>query len=500
MSLPDSQIYKVTLKRIFKFIGDTSWWTWILLFPIALGLAIWFTASVGSSPEDLGDTPEMKAAIRHEVNRVSGEIALGVAKNTVVKIRGYTDNPDLQVELDSALAEIERAKIEINQARQEIETAKKQTSDEANEIIKNAQEQIKQAQEQIEEAKRQIEDAAEKNPEEKNKTPLTESNPNNKSIELSNGKKINIDADLSGGNNSKVGVMQSGSPSDKGPVHIHIGSKDETLKPGEVLPELSAELKQKIRSQVNSGVRHVVIGGITIAMLVLLFPVIFISKAIISVNRRLKTRAAKSEKKAQQADLNKQLMEAKLAAMQAQIEPHFLFNTLASVQHLIETNPPAAAEMQNNLIKYLRAAIPQMRESSTTLGREAEQSRAYLDILKVRMGDRLTYEIAIPDALQSLAFPPMMVPTLVENAIKHGLEPKPEGGKISVTATVTADKLRVSVADTGNGFSSQPGAGVGLANIRERLKALYVDKAALIIMPNLPNGTVATIEIPYLKK
>ncbi len=485
------------MKRIFTFIGDTSWWTWIILFPLLLGLAIWYTASVGSPRlEDLGDTPEMKAAIRHEAKKASGELALGVAKNAVIKIRSQTDNPDWQADLDNALQEIEQAKIEINQSKQEIEEAKREASAEANEIIRQAQDQIRDAQQQIENAKREIENAAKNISNEKTPDPAGPA----KERPTTGSKKIDIDTNVSFGDTAKDGIQIGIGQKDKEPIKIHIGLKDEVLKPGEVLPELPAELKNQIQSQVKSDARRVIFGGLTIAAIALLFPLLFITKGVISVNRRLKNRAAKSEQKAQQADLTKQLMEAKLAAMQAQIEPHFLFNTLASVQHLIETNPPAAAIMQNNLIKYLRAAIPQMRESSTTLGREAEQSRAYLDILKVRMGERLSYEINIPDALQSLAFPPMMIPTLVENAIKHGLEPKLEGGKITVNATVVGNKLRVSVVDTGNGFSDQPGSGVGLENIRERLKALYGDKAAFIIMPNVPNGTVASIEIPYVKK
>jgi hypothetical protein len=485
------------LKRLFKFIGDTSWWTWILAWPILLGLAIWFTASVGSPHlEDLGNTPEMKAAIRQETKRVSGNLALGVVKNTAIKIRGYTDDPDKQADIDEAISEIEQAKIDINSAQEEIEDNQNLVTKEARQAIKDAQKQIKQAERQISRAKRDIEKSMSKNSTGKNVTEpeATKDHP------VPEVKKLNIDADLTVGEDPKDGIKIGIGKSDKGPIQIHIGMKDEVLKPGEVLPELPAELKQQIQSQVNRDARRVVIGGLTIAGIMLLFPLLFATKGVISVNRRLKNRAAKSEQKAQQADLTKQLMEAKLAAMQAQIEPHFLFNTLASVQHLIETDPPAAAKMQTNLIKYLRAAIPQMRESSTTLGREAEQSRAYLDILKVRMGDRLSYEINIPDALQPLAFPPMMIPTLVENAIKHGLEPKLEGGKISVNATLVGDKLRVSVVDNGSGFSTKPGAGVGLENIRERLKALYGDKAAFIIMPNLTSGTVASIEIPYSKK
>jgi sensor histidine kinase YesM len=220
---------------------------------------------------------------------------------------------------------------------------------------------------------------------------------------------------------------------------------------------------------------------------------------VISVNRALKARATRSEQEAQQASLSRQLMEAKLAAMQAQIEPHFLFNTLASVDHLIETDPSAASRMQKNLIAYLRAAIPQMRESSTTLGREGELCRAYLNILQVRMESRLRFEIAIPE-VNNAPLPPMMLPTLVENAIKHGLEPNPAGGEIRIAAVDQDGKLKVSVTDTGMGFSDKPGSGVGLANIRERLQALYDGKGGLTIEPNFPEGTIATIEVPNQPK
>jgi LytS/YehU family sensor histidine kinase len=182
--------------------------------------------------------------------------------------------------------------------------------------------------------------------------------------------------------------------------------------------------------------------------------------------------------------------------MQAQIEPHFLFNTMASVQQLIETDPPAAAKMQADLIKYLRGAVPQMRGSGSTLGREVELSTAYLDILKIRMEDRLTYVIDVPAELNGAAFPPMMLPTLVENAIKHGLEPMTAGGEIRITAAEAGGKLRVTVADTGMGFAHEPGKGVGLANVRERLAAMYGKNAQLIVEPNLPRGAKLTMEVP----
>ena len=128
-----------------------------------------------------------------------------------------------------------------------------------------------------------------------------------------------------------------------------------------------------------------------------------------------------------------------MAAMQAQVEPHFLFNTLASIDHLIETDPPRASTMQKNLIALLRASMPSMRESNPAqhaLGREMAVIRPYLEILKVRMEDRLQATINVPEGLLSAEFPPMMIQSLVENAIKHGLEPKAEGGTLTVAAEI----------------------------------------------------------------
>lgn len=214
----------------------------------------------------------------------------------------------------------------------------------------------------------------------------------------------------------------------------------------------------------------------------------------------------KAEKRAQAASataaeegLKRQLAEAQLKMMQAQVEPHFLFNTLASVDHLIETDPARASKMQKNLIQYLRSALPQMREGSTTLGKELALCRAYLEILKVRMDDRLQFAITVPQGLGSAQFPPMMLQSLVENAIKHGLEPKAEGGSLTLSASIAHGMLRVTVADTGLGFGagSAPGTGVGLANVRERLAALYGGTAKLTVDANTPSGTIATIEVPY---
>ncbi len=214
-------------------------------------------------------------------------------------------------------------------------------------------------------------------------------------------------------------------------------------------------------------------------------------------------KAAVATETAESEQLKRQVVEARMAAMQAQVEPHFLFNTLASIDHLIETDPPRASQMQKNLIALLRASMPSMRERDPALhdlGREMAVIRPYLEILKVRMEDRLRTRIHVPDGLLSAEFPPMMIQSLVENAIKHGLEPKAEGGELEVAAEIVHGKLAVTVADTGLGFgkAATAGTGVGLENIRERLKLIYGDKAAMVVADQTPTGTVVTLTVPYL--
>jgi sensor histidine kinase YesM len=200
---------------------------------------------------------------------------------------------------------------------------------------------------------------------------------------------------------------------------------------------------------------------------------------------------------AERHHLEKNMLEARLAVMQAQVEPHFLFNTLANVQHLVETDPAAASRMLESLIRYLRAALPQMREAATNLGRELDMARAFLEIQDVRMRPRLSWRIDVPEALRERPFPPMMLISLVENAIKHGVDPCCERSSIVIRAAEEAGCLRVSVVDTGDGIRpTTSGGGVGLANIRERLKALYGPAARLSLEENAPHGVVASIELP----
>ncbi len=214
-------------------------------------------------------------------------------------------------------------------------------------------------------------------------------------------------------------------------------------------------------------------------------------------------KAAQATETAEAESLKRQVVEARMAAMQAQVEPHFLFNTLASIDHLIETDPPRASQMQKNLIALLRASMPTMRETSDggprDLGRELAVVRPYVEILKVRMEERLEASIDVPDGLLSAEFPAMMIQTLVENAIRHGLEPKAEGGRLQVKAEIVHGKLAVTVADTGVGFgqAATSGTGVGLANIRERLQLLHGPQATVTVTANQPSGTVVTITVPY---
>ena len=228
-----------------------------------------------------------------------------------------------------------------------------------------------------------------------------------------------------------------------------------------------------------------------------------IVKVVLGGKKRAERRAEAATETAAEESLKRQLAEAQLKTMQAQVEPHFLFNTLASVDYLIETAPSIASKMQKSLIQYLRAALPQMREGSTTLGKEVQLCRSYLEILKFRMEDRLQYSVIVPQGLGSAQFPPMMLQSLVENSIKHGLEPKPEGGSMTISADISNGRLRVTVADSGLGFaavgatSANMGTGVGLANVRERLAALYGGSARLSIEANSPSGTIVTIEVPY---
>ena len=194
----------------------------------------------------------------------------------------------------------------------------------------------------------------------------------------------------------------------------------------------------------------------------------------------------------------KQLVQAQMRMLQAQIEPHFLFNTLANIQTLIPRAPDKASLMMDNFIAYLRQSLSASRAQEGTVKQEIDLLSNYLELLKIRMGDRLQFEFYVEEDLQRASLPPMLLQPIVENAIKHGLEPKVEGGRVRVTARRLGESMVLTVADNGLGFSDHAdssGAGVGLANLRERLAVLYDGRATLTVSDAAP-GTVITIQVP----
>jgi LytS/YehU family sensor histidine kinase len=195
--------------------------------------------------------------------------------------------------------------------------------------------------------------------------------------------------------------------------------------------------------------------------------------------------------------LERLALDARLNLLQAQIEPHFLFNTLANVQALVETGSPRAAPVLASLIAYLRAAVPRLHDGAPTLERELGLVRAYLALMQMRMPDRLHFKVDVPVDLAEQRFPPMALLTLVENAVRHGIDPAEDGGRIEVGARHDEDgALRLWVADTGVGMSPHAAPGTGLANLRDRLDAFYGPQATLSMSEVVPHGLRAELSIP----
>ena len=216
-----------------------------------------------------------------------------------------------------------------------------------------------------------------------------------------------------------------------------------------------------------------------------------------AISRRIADRRRSEQSSAKETVTQKELAVAKLGLLHAQVEPHFLYNTLGSAKYLIKSDPAKAEEMLDNLILYLRHSLPRTEDAASTLGEELERARAYLEILQIRMGTRLQTQIDVPEELKSIPFPTMMLQTLVENSIKHGLEPKSGGGTIWILARATDQNIAVTVADDGRGFNSETaGTGIGLKNVRERLKLAYGNDASFGIVANFPTGVAATITVP----
>lgn len=196
------------------------------------------------------------------------------------------------------------------------------------------------------------------------------------------------------------------------------------------------------------------------------------------------------------AEYEKALTENNLKILQAQIEPHFLFNTLSNVIGLIEQRPDDAKKMLEHFTHYLRSSLSRTRESVTTLGDEIDIINAYLGIQKIRMEERLNYKITLDETLKDIPFPPLLIQPLVENSVRHGLESTLEGGEICVDVVYRENTLSITVSDTGKGADKLQSDGIGLKNIRERLLSIFQGKAEIEIRANKPQGLTTILHIP----
>ncbi len=278
---------------------------------------------------------------------------------------------------------------------------------------------------------------------------------------------------------------------------VNINSKDSEKTPGNI-----NVTKVRVSPEFEKAGRSPLIITTNIIFLILVYGALgggLALRAYFSEQRRLAESRHKRELSA--VRLQKDESDLRLGVLQAQIEPHFLFNTLASLRSLIKQDPDRAEITLDALVDHLRATIPKLREQQgvlhSTLGQQLDICGSYLTLMQVRMGSRLNYEINATPECRELDFPPLMLISLVENAIKHGLETKRGDGNIAITVEKSAEnRLRVSVSDDGVGLKAGLGGGLGLENIRELLATRFGDKAALTITAGTEAGTIATIELP----
>jgi LytS/YehU family sensor histidine kinase len=238
--------------------------------------------------------------------------------------------------------------------------------------------------------------------------------------------------------------------------------------------------------------------GLLIGSFNIMAPVLIISMVR---NRQYESRNLQLQRDAEQARLARELSESQLRLLRAQIEPHFLFNTLGAVQQLAQHGAPRAAELTGNLIDFLRSSMRDMRSEQVSLAAEFGLVESYLKVMQVRLGERLRFSLQLPRALEQVQLPTMILLTLVENAIKHGIEPALRGGEVTVSADAVDGAVRIRVQDGGVGMSTLPeqddgGGGTGLDNVRHRLRLAYGEAAALNLRDGEP-GLIADVTIPY---
>ena len=509
---------------MFKALGNlihrTPWWALIgggltvLLALVLFSVPIQVIRLHGS-----GATPQEQRAIEREINLAFGDRALDFAENVVRAMRERTAEGGRQRELDQALAEIARAKRELYAAKSDMDRAVRESANEtANAALESAMDAAATALDAAIEAREAIEQAR------------------RDAVELLRERGLDVTAAAQ----SFDGMLKTAVDNEKAARETlesmramrQAQSRDATAAPaptasnpatgaarailqpngkfgGIYIPPVVAmtplpdDFRGEIRKKVDRDVWRVGVGSALILAFIPLFVILMIAKYFLGRSRRAQAVAEEKTQEAEVSHLSRQITEARLQALQAQVEPHFLYNTLANVQALTEVDAQAANRMVGHLIAYLRASLPKMRENTSTVGQELELVRAYLNILQMRMGARLQFSISAPPEVLGKSFPPMMLPSLVENAIKHGLEPLRDGGSIDVVVEQVTDaageRIVVAVKDTGKGLFDAPtqsGGGVGLSNIRERLAGIYGAAARFTIASNAPKGVVATIDVP----
>ena len=235
--------------------------------------------------------------------------------------------------------------------------------------------------------------------------------------------------------------------------------------------------------------------GIMMVLGLLLAPWMAVSALVRQINGEARHQALAFE--LERSQLERQALDARMRLLQAQVEPHFLFNTLANVRELVDSGSPQASTVLGSLIAYLRAAVPRLHEPGSTMGQELELVRAYLEVMHMRMPDRLLFELHVEASARALHCPPMALLTLVENAVRHGIDPNEDGGRIDVRVTVHDGRCRAQVIDTGVGLGRDgDGLGTGLSTLRERMQLTFGDSAVLRLSPMAPHGVCAELEFP----
>jgi len=491
------------MKPVSELLHRTPWWAVILA-----GLAMFAMLAFFVTPYhiiqwgDEGRTAAESRAIKREVDNTLAENAINLGRSVVRGMISRTTDPERRAELEQALAGLEEARTELREVDREAVRAKREAVEAAhNETVALAEALagLKAQMEADPPASKQEARAALKAAEQALRAAKRAEREAERALKRAErGPSFRVGPKVGDEPMVQIEIEPPAPPEPPLPADPAIPAvpADPATAGPPALPPLPPELASKIRRDVTGDMYRIGIGAAMILLLVPLFLVAVVIKFFVDRSRASQRMAESKRKEADYHRMSQQVTEAKLSALQAQVEPHFLYNTLASVQALTEVDPARANEMTGHLIQYLRNALPKMRESVSTVGQEVELVRAYLSILKMRMGERLAFTIDVPAQCADMPFPPLMLPSLVENAIKHGLEPQREGGTVHITASTDGGRLRLIVADTGRGFSETPGAGVGLANIRERLAALYGGNARLTIEANAPTGVVATIDVP----